>query len=394
MRILHVIPVFSPPQLFGGSQRVAYLLSKGLVKKGHEVVIYTSDMRDLKDRTGKSVEDINGVTIVHFKNISPFLLCKAGLFITPGMARGLKTEIKNFDVIHVHEARSFQHIVVWRLTRRRGIPYIVQAHGNLSEHFGGFSRGIYDGLFCKKILRDSSKVIAVNKVEARDYARFRVPEEKVEIIPNPVDMDEFSNLATRGVFREKYNIKPDSKVILFMGRIHPIKGVDILLHAFARIAKDSKVDATLVVAGPDDGHLKECINIAKMYKLSNVIFTGQLGDLERIHAYLDADVVVIPSRYEMFPMTALEAYACGKPVIATKVGGLKDLVLNNETGILVNAGSIEELSEALTHILCSNDFHSVAAKARNFVKQYSLEFIVNKLELLYCELSQKFSAQS
>ena len=227
----------------------------------------------------------------------------------------------------------------------------------------------------------------MNKIEASDYARFGVPERKVEIIPNPVDMDEFSNLATKGIFREKYKIKPESKVILFMGRIHPIKGVDILLHAFARIVKDGRVDGTLVVAGPDDGYLKECMNIAEMYNLNNVIFTGQLGDLERVHAYLDADVVAIPSKYEMFGMTALEAYACGKPVVASRTGGLKDLVIDNETGILVNVGSIDELSQALTRILCSSDFHSVATKTRNFAKQFSLEFIVNKLELLYRKLN-------
>ena len=335
-----------------------------------------------QERTRKFVENVNGVTIVHFRNISPFLSGKTGLVITPEMTKSLEREIKDFDIIHVHEARSYQHIAVWRLARKKDVPYIVQAHGNLSKHFGGFSRRTFDALFGKKILRDASKVIAVNKVEARDYWRFGIQEEKVEIIPNPIDMDEFHNFGTRGIFREKYRIKPDSKIILFMGRIHPIKGVDVLLHAFANIVKERKVDATLVIAGPDDGYLKECTNIAKMNKLNNVIFTGQLRDKERVYAYLDADVVVIPSKYEVFPMTALEAYACGKPVVASRVSGLKDLVINGETGVLVEPGNVYELGEALTFILSERD-EEIGSRAKEYVKQFAVEKTIDRLERFY-----------
>lgn len=388
MKILHVIPIFSPPQLFGGSQRVVYLVSKELAKKGHEVVIYASDMKTLRERTDKIIENINGVTVVHFKNVSSLLSSKTRLILTPRMKTDFESELRDFDVIHVHEARGFQHILVWWLTRKADVPYVVQAHGNLSEHFGGFSRRIYDALFGKRILGDASKVIAVNRVEASNYTNFGVAKGKVEIIPNPIDKGEFYDLGGRGLFREKYNIEPNSKVILFIGRVHPIKGVDILLHAFANIVSEGKVEATLVIAGPDDGYVTECIKIAKTHKLNNIIFAGQLWGKERIHAYFDADVIVLPSRYETFPMSVLEAYACGKPVVASKVGGLEELISNGETGELVNSGNISELSEAITHVLSWDSFHNVAINARNRIMQrYSLESVVNKLELLYRKLS-------
>jgi glycosyltransferase involved in cell wall biosynthesis len=299
------------------------------------------------------------------------------------MEKYLQTEIKNFDIIHIHEARSFQHVIVWQITLKRGVPYVVQAHGNLSSHFGGFPRRIYDEIFGKKVIRSASKVIAVSKVEALDYMKFGVNEEKIEFIPNPIDIDEFSNHHTRGTFREKYNIDPDSKVILFMGRIHPIKGIDILLYAFAKMIKDSKVNATLVVAGPDDGFLKKCIGIVKTYNINNVIFPGQLDDMERIDAYVDADVVVLPSRYETFSMTVLEAYACGKPVIASNVGGLRDLVIDKETGILVEPGNVNELSRALLVSLSEDNIAKWGLRAREFVKQFSVEKVVDKLEQIY-----------
>jgi len=386
MKILQVIPIFSPPLLFGGSQRVAYIISKELVKRGHRVSIYTSDMKNTKEKTGILIEDVNGITIVRFKTVSLPLLSKTGLILTPSLKRVAERELNfdTFDVIHVHEARGFQHILVWWLTRKRTVPYVVQAHGNLSEHFGGVLRKIYDEIFGKKVLEDSLKVIAVNKVEANHYKRFGVPEEKIEIIPNPIDAGEFDSFVTKGVFRKKYNIKPNSKVILFMGRVHPIKGLDILLHAFANMIKNGRMDVTLVIAGPDDGYMKECIKIVKAHSLNNVIFTGQLNDKERVQAYVDADVVVLPSRYETFPMVVLEAYACGKPVIASKTGGLKDLIIDGETGKLVEPGNIPELSRALVSVLSSSEKTvKMGYEAKKFVKHFSVEKCVDKLEQLY-----------
>ena len=387
MRILHVIPVFSPPRLLGGSQRVAYLLSKGLVQKGHEVVIYTSDMKNLKERIGKFTEEINGVSVVHFKNVSLFLSSKTMLIITLGMIKSLEMDMKNFDVIHLHEARSFQDVAVWRIALKKKVPYIVQPHGNVSKHFGGFSRKIYDELFGKRVLRDASKVIVASRAEALDCMRFGVNSKKIEVIPNPIDIEEFNNPTIKGTFKQKYDIKSNSKVILFMGRIHPIKGVDILIHAFNNLMKVSKVNATLVVSGPDDGYMAKCVKMVATYKLKNVIFTGQLEDKERICAYYDADVLVLPSRYESFSMTVLEAYASGKPVVTSRVGGLKDLVINRKTGLLVEPENMSELSEALSSMLSNKEkAEKMGLVAKEFVKNFAVERIIDRWERLYQKL--------
>jgi len=93
--------------------------------------------------------------------------------------------------------------------------------------------------------------------------------------------------------------------------------------------------------GPDDGYLGELKALVKALRIEDkVLITGPLYGEDKLEAYVDADVYVLPSRYEIWGITVLEAYACGKPVITSKVGGLKDLVLSKVTGLLSDPGNI------------------------------------------------------
>jgi glycosyltransferase involved in cell wall biosynthesis len=104
---------------------------------------------------------------------------------------------------------------------------------------------------------------------------------------------------------------------------------------------------------------------------------------DKLAAYVDSEVYVLPSRYDTFPMTILEAYACGKPVIASNVGGLRDLVIDKETGILVEPGNVNELSRALLVSLLEDNVAKWSLSAKEFVKQFSIERVVDKLEQVY-----------
>lgn len=390
MKILQVIPCFSPPNLFGGSQRVAYLLSKGLVKKGHEVIIYTSDLKNLKERTDKSIEYIDDIKIVHFKTISPFLLNREGLIITPRMFKILIKTINHFDLIHIHEARSFQHMVIWWIARRRDIPFIIQGHGLLNKNFGGLLRKAYDGFFNKNILRDAKKVIAVNKIETNDFPMYKIPKEKIEIIPNGIDLSEYFDLPAKGAFKKKIGIDKDDKIILYLGRIHRIKGIDVLVKAFASVIRKLD-DVRLVIVGPDDGYLSKIQTLVENLRIvNNVIFTGPLYGSEKIEAYVDADVYVLPSRYEIFGLSVIEAYSCGKPVIASRVGGLKDLVLDGVTGLLFTNENIGQLAESLLFILDDNTRAAkMGLKGKQFVKDnFKIEKSVDRLEILYKKIAK------
>ena len=139
--------------------------------------------------------------------------------------------------------------------------------------------------------------------------------------------------------------------MLFLGRLNKIKGLDTLAIAFKQIIEESK-NVILVIAGPDDGYLNSLKNLVSSLKIDdNVLLVGPLYGDDKLSAYVDADVYVLPSTYETFPVTILEAYACSKPVIASNVGSLNDLVLEGVTGLLVEPGSADKLARSVISLL-------------------------------------------
>jgi len=309
MKILQVVPYFHPAYAFGGPVNVVYQISKKLARRGHEVVIYTSDAKDFGSRLNIEFSDkIDGMRVYRFRNLSMIHVKKLKLLITPKMFLYAKREVNTFDIIHLHEYRAFQNIIIHHYARRYSVPYVLQAHGSLPR-IGTWQKlkWIYDILFGYRLLRDASKVIALSRVEADQYRRMGVPEEKIVIIPNGIDLSEYANLPPQGAFKRKFGIPEEKKIILYLGRIHKIKGIDILIKAYAHLINDMYYkDALLVIAGPDDGYLKEAKSLTSALGISkHVLFTGLLYGQDKLEAYVDSDVVVSSSRYETFPIARL-----------------------------------------------------------------------------------------
>jgi len=391
MKILQVTPILVPHYLWAGSHRAVYDISRTLAKKGHEVWVYTSDMIDVKTRNKMWLDkDFNNFRIVRFKNLSVILSRTSNLIITPELYRFLYKHANDFDLIHVHEYTTYQNIVVQRISKNCNVPYVLQAHGSLPKIGKKFRKWIFDVFFGYNILQKATKVIALNRFEADQYRRMGVPEEKIAIIPNGIDLSEYANLPPKGAFKRKFGIPEEKKIILYLGRIHKIKGIDFLIKAYAYLINDMHCkDVLLVIAGPDDGYLKEAKSLTSALGISkHVLFTGPLYGSDKLEAYVDSDVVVLPSRYETFPMSVLEAYACGKPVIASKVGGLVDLIINGETGLLFEAGNIKRLTRSIFNLINGNDVaKEMSLKGKNFVREnFTVEEVVERLEKVYQEL--------
>lgn len=386
MKILQVIPYLSSSALFGGSQRVAYNISRALSDRGHDVVIYTSNMMNPYCRLNADNEEINGVRVVRFRNISSITSKTIRLFITPEMIPWVKKKIQKFDVAHLHEFRNFQHFVVHYYARKEDVPYLVQAHGTLSWP-GTIEKlkRVYDIAVCDRVLRAASKVVASGRVEAEQYRERGIAENKIEVIPNGIDLSEFDAFPPQGAFRKKYGIREDTKLVLYLGRIIRVKGIDYLIRAFDR-ARKKLYNVKLVIVGPDDGYLGVCKNLVKALGIERkVLFTGPLYRKEKLEVFNDIDVFVLPSTYEIFPITILEAHACSKPVITTRVGDLPNLVIQGKTGLLVEPSNVEELSDALLQILTNRKIaEEISQNARRLVlPKFSMETVALKLEKLY-----------
>jgi len=369
--------------------KATHQISKELVKRGHEVIVYTTDAKDPDSRLDvEPIKIVDGIKVNYMKNLSMMFIKKLNVFLTLEMASKAEEELKIFNIIHLHDYRTYQNIVIHYYAERYNVPYIFQAHGSLPRIMEKQKlKWVYDMCFGYRLLRDASSVIALTQTEAQQYRDMGVPEEKIEIIPNGIDLSEYENLPPKGSFKKKFNIHDNKKIVLYLGRIHRIKGIDILVKAFYYAIKMLNFDnALLVIVGSDDGYLDELERMLTSLNITDsVLLTGPLYGKDKLEAYLDADVFVLPSRYETFPNVVLEAYSCSRPVIASNVESIPDIVIHGKTGLLFRSGDAEELAKMIMRMITHpEEAEKMGCRARKLVEEkYSIESVVSSLETLY-----------
>lgn len=378
MKILQVIPFFS--QKFGGSVTVPYEISKELAKRNHKVTIITTDFGF--DPHYADTLRSEGVHVIPFQCVANF-----GLFLySPSIKTWLKKNLMEFDIIHLHNYRSYQNNVVCFFAVKFGIPYVMQAHGSVLPFFEKQKlKKLYDFVWGNKILKNASKVIAVSNVEREQYVKMRVPANKIKIIPNGIDISKYQILPERGTFRKKFGVESDEKIILYLGRLHKRKGVGFLIHSFAAIGSQNP-NIRLIIAGPDDGELNKLKNQVNELKLDNsIIFTGFLSEIEKREALVDADLFVNPGRLEIFGLVPFEAIMCGTPVIVSDDCGCGDIMKEADCGYLVKNGDIDHLKERMI-VLINNpasNFHMVENGITFIRNNLTWERVIERLVLLY-----------
>lgn len=361
MNILHIVPYFYPAWSYGGTPRVVFELCRELVKKGHNVTVYTTDVIDKDSRQSavgsqRSINcieaEVEGIKVKYFRNLSNSLAFNQKVFISPAISKALKENLKQFDIVHLHEFRTLQNATAYKYLIKYKIPYVLSAHGSVLRLMGkNFLKMLFDNYIGFKILKSAKKVVAVSKIEVGQYISMGVAADKITVIPNGINLFEFNNTGQlRGKFRERYNLS-DKKILLFIGRLNAIKGIDFLLNAFAILAKDVK-DTILVIAGPDDGYKNEIIRRINLLKIHDkvLLIDGLYGE-DKISAMKDADIFIYPSRHEIFGIAPLEALMCGTPVIVTENCGCADFLREANGGIVVKYQDISGLLDAIQNIL-------------------------------------------
>ncbi len=387
MKILQVFDWFSLAH-GGGTVDILYRLSRALMQRGHEVVIYTSDF----ELDQEYIDSLRGVKVYPFHS----WLNLPGVHLTPGMVGEVRRRLKDFDVIHLHCFRSFQNIVIHHYARRYGVPYVVDAHGSTPRMAGGrrgfkwMLKWLFDVIFGYKLLRDASRVIAQTEVGVSEYKKLGVNKGKIVLISPPFDIKDFSQLPSPGLFRQKYNVK-EKRIVLFLGRIHWIKGLDFLVESFSELAQ-SKSDAILVIVGPDDGYKSTLDKLIEDLDLSDrVLFTGFLGGEEKLSALVDADLLVQTSVYEQGAWAPFEAILCNTPIIVSSNSGAGEDVKRIDAGYLVEYGNKNELRDVMQYVLDNpSEAQKKTQKAKRYIKsKLSLDKGIEKYEELYEELSSR-----
>ncbi len=364
VKILQVSLRYPPAQAYGGVPNTAYLISRELVKLGHDVTVFTTDAYDANSRLAprNNVPLARGISVYRFRTLSNYLAYR-NVPIAPAMAFALRRHIESFDLVHVHEYFSFPAALVRHYATRKRVPYVIQPHGSLVRTIDmqnskrvlsnkNQPKKIFDILFGHAILKHASKIIATSRIESDHFrdAFVDFPSNKVAYLPNSIDLSGYRDLPGRGQFRAKFGMDDQVKTVLFLGRIHPIKNIETLLAAFSKVKQAVNCPVKLVIAGSDEGPLQTLKSLAHQLEVENdVVFPGPLYGREKLEAYVDADVFVLPSHYESFGNVALEALACGTPVIVTNNCGVSEWI-SGDVGYVVKCDE-EELCNALSEVL-------------------------------------------
>jgi glycosyltransferase involved in cell wall biosynthesis len=384
MNILHVISSFPPAYSYGGPAQQAYLMCRELVKRGHNVTVYTTDVLDSRSRMNQNSNPtiIEGIKVFRFKNISNNLAYK-NFPCAPWMTIALWKNIKNYDIVHIHEYRTFQTIITYYHAKKFEVPYIFQARGDIDPiiRFQKI-KVLFDKIWGSSICRNAKKCIPTAKIEAIQYREMGVSEKQIEIIQNAIDIDQYRKAPKYGEFRKKYSISSTEKIILSIGRIHVKKGLDLLIKSFAQIQEEIP-HTLLVIVGPDEGFLSELDKLSKILTIQDkIIFTGPLYGEQKLMAYRDADVFVLPSKSENFGNVVIEALACGTPVIVTNLCGVAEWI-TDEIGYNINYDE-QELSLALKNILSDDKKRIMMGEnAIRYGENFSIKQTIIKFEKVY-----------
>ena len=372
MRILHVFPFYSIKK-GGGTTWLIDQLAKAQTKNGHKVEVLVGDFKFDTDNLNKN----NSYSVRKFKSYFNFF----GIYLMPSLIFFAYNNLNKYDIIHIHLFRSIQNIIICLFAIKFKVPYIIDAHGSLPRHiwYKKFKKTVYDITFGNLILKNAKICIAENELSYKEYIDFGISDDKISIIRPPFPIEDYVSLPKKGIFQSENNLLK-FHLITFMGRIHWIKGIDILLHAYIKLLKKRK-DIMLIIVGEDDGYKQNLKKIIDKEDLNDrVLFTGYLSGDKKLSCLVDSSVVVQTSRYEQGAGVPLEAVLCNTPIIVSDNSGAGLDVKRLNAGFIVKFGDVDELSSTIDYVI-NNQEESVAKTVlgANRVKQ-SLSIKNNILE--------------
>lgn len=349
MHILQLTPYYAPAYAFGGVVRAVEGLAGALAARGHRITILTTDALDQRRRyTGPPDETRDDIRIVRCRNASVWLRGGLNLSTPRDLRRAAKAILPDVDVLHLHELRTAENLLVTPIAAAMSVPIALSPHGtiNLGTGRSRLKRG-WDRLLSRQLLSRIDHIIALTeaeRVEAEQlWAALASRQPATSVIPNGVNPREFESLPAATEFRARFDLGA-APTVLYMGRLQARKGVDVLLRAF--LAADV-ADSRLLIAGPDEGMLGKLRELAAGDE--RVVFAGYLDGSERLEALAAADVFALPAVGEGHSIAVLEALAAGLPVVLSP-GCNMDEVADAEAGFVVEA-TVDAFAVALRRLL-------------------------------------------
>ena len=377
MRIAHVTATF-PPYL-AGTGYVADYQTRELARRGHEMHVFTAALAGAPGRAAH--EDV----VVHRL---PTALRVGNAPVLPGLLG-----MAHFDLVHLHYPFISGAELIWAVCQAKRIPYVVQYHNDL------IGVGMRDAIFklysytCSGlVLGSADRILAVTLDHALNCNAapiFQRRRERLVELCNGVDADHFWP-ASGAAARATLDLPQSAQIILFVGALdaaHHFKGLSTLLKAFAAVGG---ADRRLVVVGHGDLREHYQREAHELGIAARVSFAGRVAHAELPAYYAAADIVVLPSSQpESFGMVLIEGMACGRPVIGSRIPGVRSLIGEGQDGLLAEAGDADDLAAKLAALLdlpaSARDGMGLAGR-RKVEERFTWTKIGDRLEAMYAEL--------
>ncbi|MFC2061714.1 glycosyltransferase family 4 protein [Elusimicrobiota bacterium] len=384
MKIAFVTHTFSP-EFIGGRENHIRNLAKAL-SKTDDITIFTGS------KVKKIVkEKMEGYTLYNIPMIS-LRLSKNPLQIyriIPHMFFLLKKE--KFDIIHAFEYGCFSTDMALLYSRFFNIPMLLTVYGYvITNPFLKFLKAAYDISIGKAVLNNAKDIICISEAQKRDilkHAKSSLIDNKIKIQSNSIEVKDFTDLPVNtDEIRKRYKLN-NGPILLAAGRLLPRKGFNHLITAMKEIT-EVYPDINLIVLGPDMGELTNLENLANELSIKkNIFFTGPSGG-DMIKKFLAVcDIFIHPSLYEGLPLVLLEAMACGKPIVATKLDGIQKALKHKEEVLFVNSGSHRELTENILLLLKDRELVlKIAENAKRKVKEHDIGKEAIKIKQVYKDI--------
>lgn len=309
MRILHVIPGLKNAS---GPTQAALNLAKYAQADGHEVTLaYVSGRGTDPEQQVFGAFELRGFSYRFSKKWA----------YSPALFRFLRKNIRSYDIVHIHGVWLFPNLAVGLNAIFQKVPYIVRPAGSLDPlplQMKGFKKRMYLSLIERPLINRAAAIHAVSENEAQNIRSLHFHPEVVTI-PNGIDLEEYASKEPKASLRLSFKLQPEPVIILFMGRLHPIKNLEFLGRVFQQLLASGIGNAFLMIAGPDQhAYAKKLKQYYQELGIgTNCRFMGEVSGEEKIQLLQACDLFTLPSLTENFGFAALEALAAGLPTVVS-----------------------------------------------------------------------------
>jgi glycosyltransferase involved in cell wall biosynthesis len=344
VRVLHVTPYFAPAFGYGGPPRSILGLCHGLQAAGVNVQVFTTTADGASDLppSGPQGRDYEGVPVWYFPRTFP-----RRFFAAAGLRDALTHALAGYDVLHIHGLWNVPAWTAAQLARRAGVPYVLSPRGMLEPGalaLHALRKRLVYPLIERRNLAGAALLHATGAPEAERLAQRQLG---VQIVTLPNGVDVLAHAPARGSVRRRLGLE-HAPLVVFLGRIHPIKRLDLLAAAFDRVHA-IRPEVHLILAGPNEGGHRSVVEPLFARTRDHVHWIDEVDQVQKWQLLADADVLVLCSASENFGMSAAEAMAVGVPVVVTRTCPWQD-VETHDCGLWV-ASDAQAIADGVVTIL-------------------------------------------